>query len=175
MLPRPTMASGRRGGRRERMTGGPGAMGATVPREETVWAGTRGKPLTDGADRSATADATRAMGAVRLTSGARRQREKGSRRGKAVARTYLARLAERAKGEAGAGLGGPDRPKCRGGGDSGFFGFFFYSKDLFPFLLFSSFEFKPNQTTNSNLNVSSICIRQKQSLGSASCNISCLP
>jgi hypothetical protein len=44
--------------------------------------------------------------------------------------------------------------------------FFFYSEFLIPFLFIFSFEFKLNQTTNSNLNISNMCINQKQSLSS---------
>jgi hypothetical protein len=49
----------------------------------------------------------------------------------------------------------------------GCFLFFFYSKFLIPFLFSFSFEFKSNQTTNSNLNISNMCINQKPSLISA--------
>jgi hypothetical protein len=38
--------------------------------------------------------------------------------------------------------------------------FYFYSKFLISFLFIFSIEFKSNQTTNSNLNVSNICIKQ---------------
>jgi hypothetical protein len=79
------MASGRRGGER-------GAdRWASASREETVRAGTRGEPLIGEVHLSATADATRAMGAARLTNGAHTQRDKGARQGKAVAPTCRAR------------------------------------------------------------------------------------
>jgi hypothetical protein len=38
---------------------------------------------------------------------------------------------------------------------------------LIPFLFIFSIEFKSNQITNSNLNVSNMCINQKQSLSSS--------
>jgi hypothetical protein len=46
-------------------------------------------------------------------------------------------------------------------------GFPFPSDFSNPFLFIFSFEFKSNQTTNSNLNISNMCINQKQSLSSA--------
>jgi hypothetical protein len=42
--------------------------------------------------------------------------------------------------------------------------FFFYSEFLIHFLFIFSFEFKSNHTTNANLNISNMCINQKQSL-----------
>jgi hypothetical protein len=39
--------------------------------------------------------------------------------------------------------------------------FSFYSKFLIPFLFIFSFEFKSNQTTNSYLSISNMCINQK--------------
>jgi hypothetical protein len=47
------------------------------------------------------------------------------------------------------------------------FAFSFILNFYFLFFLFSPFEFKYNQTTNSNLNISNMCINQKQSLSSA--------
>jgi hypothetical protein len=47
------------------------------------------------------------------------------------------------------------------GRELGYFLFFFYSEFLIPFLFIFSFEFKSNQTTNSNLNISNICLKQK--------------
>jgi hypothetical protein len=44
---------------------------------------------------------------------------------------------------------------------AGCIGFSFYSESLIPFSFIFSFEFKPNQATNSNLNISSICIKQR--------------
>jgi hypothetical protein len=38
---------------------------------------------------------------------------------------------------------------------------------LIPFVFIYSFEFKSNQTTNSNLNISNMCINQIQSLSSS--------
>jgi hypothetical protein len=43
----------------------------------------------------------------------------------------------------------------------------FSSEFSIPFVFILSFEFKSNQTTNSNLNISNMCINQKQSLSSA--------
>jgi hypothetical protein len=61
------MASGRRRGEREGLTGELGAMWASVPHGGTVLAETRGQPLTDGAHRPATTDATRVGAQARLT------------------------------------------------------------------------------------------------------------
>jgi hypothetical protein len=52
------------------------------------------------------------------------------------------------------------------GGSRASFYFSFILNFLIIFLLFSSFEFKSNQPTNTNLNISNMCINQKQSLGS---------
>jgi hypothetical protein len=51
--------------------------------------------------------------------------------------------------------------KARREGGLGFFRFSFYSEFLIPFLFVFSFEFKSNQTTNSNRNIISTCIKQK--------------
>jgi hypothetical protein len=50
-----------------------------------------------------------------------------------------------------------------GEGDWANFLFFFYSEFLIPFLFIFFIKFKSNQTTNSNLNISNMCINQKQS------------
>jgi hypothetical protein len=62
------------------------------------------------------------------------------------------------------GLSGP---KGRGRGGWAAFGFSFKSEFLIPFVFIFFFELKSNQTTNSNLNISNMCINQKQSLSSA--------
>jgi hypothetical protein len=62
---------------------------------------------------------------------------------------------------------GPSGLKGRGRGEAGLLWLFpFYSKFLIPYFIFF-IEFKSNQTTNSNLNISNMCINQKQSLSSA--------
>jgi hypothetical protein len=53
--------------------------------------------------------------------------------------------------------------KAEGGEDESFFRFFFYSEFCFPSHFIFSFEFKFNHATNSNLNTSSIYIKQNQS------------
>jgi hypothetical protein len=58
-------------------------------------------------------------------------------------------------------------PKGWEGGSRASFYFSFILNFLILFLIFSSFEFKSNQPTNTNLNISNMCINQKQSLGSA--------
>jgi hypothetical protein len=73
----------------------------------------------------------------------------------------------RERGGRAGGLGqvGPGGLKGREGGVAGLFlGFPFSSEFLFHFLFIFLFEFKSNQTTNSNLNISHMCINQKQSL-----------
>jgi hypothetical protein len=80
----------------------------------------------------------------------------------------LAPLGRGTEGRAWQGRAGPDVLKGREGGVAGlFWGFPFASELLFPFLFIFSFELKSNQTTNSNLNISNMCINQKQSLRSA--------
>jgi hypothetical protein len=92
-------------------------------------------------------------------------------------RARLGRLAptgwpHRVDGERGRARAGP---KGRGRGGLGCFLFFFYSEFLIHFIFIFSIEFKYNQTTNSNLYISNMCINRKQSLSSTSCNNSCLP
>jgi hypothetical protein len=104
------MVSGRCGGGRERLTGGSRATWVSAPHWETVRDGARCEPLTGEAHRSATADATRAVGAARLISGARVKREKGTRWGKLWHR-HVGPARQRERGEGGVELGGPDGPK----------------------------------------------------------------
>jgi hypothetical protein len=51
--------------------------------------------------------------------------------------------------------------RLRGGGLLAALVFPFYSEFLIPFLFIFSFEFKSNQTTNSILDISNMCINQK--------------
>jgi hypothetical protein len=59
-----------------------------------------------------------------------------------------------------AGVGWLGR-KAEGEGVLGLLWLFFYPEFTNPFLFISSIEFKSNQTTNSNLNISTICIKQR--------------
>jgi hypothetical protein len=101
-------------------------------------------------------------------------RTHGAKRGSAhVARDVGAdRLAPSGKGREGRaracrrGLGRLGR-KAEGEGVWTTFMFFFYYEVLVPFVFVFSIEFKSNQDTNSNLNISNMCINQKQSLSSA--------
>jgi hypothetical protein len=68
MLPRPSHGEWATGGWRERLTGGSGATWESALHGEMVQDGTRCEPLTGEAHRSATADATRAIGAAQLIS-----------------------------------------------------------------------------------------------------------
>jgi hypothetical protein len=71
--------------------------------------------------------------------------------------------AEGERGQArGCGRAGPNWAKRLGEeGVWASLGFSFYSEFLICFLFVFSFEFKSNQITNSNWNISSICIKQK--------------
>jgi hypothetical protein len=78
-----------------------------------------------------------------------------------LAPTLRSHWSERS-GEAGARLEWVEwAERLRGRGCLAFFRLFFYSEFLIPFLFIFSFEFKSNQATNSNLNISNMCIKQK--------------
>jgi hypothetical protein len=106
----------------------------------------------------------RTVGAGKL--GPRAEEERGTR-GRCCADMVGPSDRERG-GEAGAGLGGPDGPKGRGKRGFRLLSLFFLFLNFQSFfLLSSSFEFKTNQTTNTSLNISNMCINQKQCLGSS--------
>jgi hypothetical protein len=94
------------------------------------------------------------------------RRESGGTCAKGAAPIGRPQRAEGEKGGCARGRGWPDGLKGREGGVAGLF-WVFSSEFLFPFLFILSFEFKSNQTINSNLNISNMCINQKQSLSSA--------
>jgi hypothetical protein len=82
--------------------------------------------------------------------------------GKRSAPTGWTHRVEGAEERAHAGRAGPNGPKGRAGAGCGLLLPFPFNRDFYSLFFFIfSIEFKPNQATNSNLNISNICIKQR--------------
>jgi hypothetical protein len=142
-----------------------------------VSGGSRGGRSRQGVPRRSEREREQSERVTALTGGARcEEGERGLREGETtlIARARLAegkreRVRERVRAKGTTPTGGSHRAEGKGAGTRSWadFWFFFYSEFSIPFLFIYSIEFKSNQTTHLNSNISNMCINQKQSLSSA--------